>query len=389
MDRPDSLDSVLTLVREIVDRVVAPAAEEIDRDARWPEAGIRALQGAGLGGLVAPRKAGGLELGLLALARVGEELGRGCGSTAICFGMHCVATAVIAAKATPLQTSKYLAPIAAGTHLTTLALSEPGTGSHFYLPEATLERGPGGSFVVDGTKSFATNGAHADSMVISVAADASDVAPGTFSCLVAQTHGHGVEWIDNAWRGWGMRGNAACSVRLRKATIGAEDLLGREGDQIWYVFHVIAPYFLMAMAGTYLGIVAGGLDEARAHLQQRRHNHTGATLSSNTVLQHRLGTLWAEVERTRRLIYYAAAAGDAGLDEALPALFSAKAEAATCATNVLNECMTLLGGIGYRESSSMQRRLRDARAAHVMAPTTDILRTWAGRALLGLPILGD
>ena len=145
----------------------------------------------------------------------------------------------------------------------------------------------------------------------------------------------------------------------------------------------------MAMAGTYLGLVTGGLEETRAHLMRRHYSHSGASLSSHAVLQHRFGTLWANVERTRRLIYHAASAGDAGHSEALPALLSAKAEVATCAVDVLNECMTLLGGIGYREGTSMQRRLRDARAAHVMAPTTDILRTWTGRALLGLPILGD
>ncbi len=54
-----------------------------------------------------------------------------------------------------------------------------------------------------------------------------------------------------------------------------------------------------------------------------------------------------------------------------------------------NEAMTLCGGVAYRENSLLQRALRDARAAHVMSPTTDILRNWAGRSLLGLPLLGE
>jgi alkylation response protein AidB-like acyl-CoA dehydrogenase len=71
------------------------------------------------------------------------------------------------------------------------------------------------------------------------------------------------------------------------------------------------------------------------------------------------------------------------------ALLSAKAEVADCAVNVANEAMTLTGGISYQEGSKLDRCLRDARASHVMAPTTDILRTWAGRALLGLPLLAE
>ncbi|GIV95497.1 MAG: hypothetical protein KatS3mg057_0154 [Herpetosiphonaceae bacterium] len=68
---------------------------------------------------------------------------------------------------------------------------------------------------------------------------------------------------------------------------------------------------------------------------------------------------------------------------------SAKAEVADCTINVVNEAMTLSGGIGYRENAKLSRLLRDARAAHIMGPTTDILRTWVGRLLLDQPLLGD
>ncbi|WP_231082431.1 acyl-CoA dehydrogenase family protein, partial [Staphylococcus aureus] len=83
-------------------------------------------------GLVFPAECGGLGQGLFALARICEELGKSYASVGLCYGMHCVGTAVIAAKATPWQKEHYLEPIAAGRHITTLALSEPGTGAHFY-----------------------------------------------------------------------------------------------------------------------------------------------------------------------------------------------------------------------------------------------------------------
>ena len=95
------------------------------------------------------------------------------------------------------------------------------------------------------------------------------------------------------------------------------------------------------------------------------------------------------MERTRRLIYHAAVQGDTGEPDAVIALLSAKAEVADCVVHVVNEAMTLTGGIAYRENANLGRHLRDARAAYVMAPTTDLLRTWTGRLLLGLPLLGE
>jgi alkylation response protein AidB-like acyl-CoA dehydrogenase len=184
-----------------------------------------------------------------------------------------------------------------------------------------------------------------------------------------------------------MRGNDARTLELRDVPIPGSQLLGQEGDQIWYMFNVVAPYFLMAMSGTYLGIAVAALEEARSHLSARSYSHSGTTLASEPLLQHRMGILWAKVARTRALVRYAAEAGDRGAEDALPALCSAKAEVAECAVDVVGETMTLLGGKGYGEESPVHRMLRDARAAHVMSPTTDLLRTWAGRAVLGLPIL--
>src|SRR5262249_45876887 len=81
-----------------------------------------------------PGRLGGQGQGLLALAVVTEALAQACSSSAMCYGMHCVGTAVIAAKATRDQEERYLRPIAQGRHVTTLALTETGTGSRFHLP---------------------------------------------------------------------------------------------------------------------------------------------------------------------------------------------------------------------------------------------------------------
>jgi alkylation response protein AidB-like acyl-CoA dehydrogenase len=380
------LEQLLERTRGVVREVIAPNAAATDHG-RWPEAGLRALQQAGLGGLVIPRRFGGPGHSLAALVQVCELIGSECASTALCFGMHCVGSAVIAAKATDRQRS-LLEEIVAGRHLTTLALSEPGTGSHFYYPETKLTARKDGTFRVDGRKTFVTNGGYADSYVVSTVAADPAAPPSQFSCVVVPNNAPGVEW-GPPWDGLGLRGNSSRMLDLRQVTLPAHHLLGAEGDQLWYVFNVVAPYFLIAMSGTYLGVAAAAFEEARLHLEQRRYSHSGTRLAQSSVLQHHLGSLWGLVERTRRLIHHAADSADTGAADALPALCLAKAEVAECAVTAVNRAMTLCGGIGYRDGDRLGRLLRDARAAHVMAPTTDILLVWAGRALLNEPILGD
>jgi alkylation response protein AidB-like acyl-CoA dehydrogenase len=379
-----SVPEAVARAREVARDLAAPRAEETDTGV-WPAESLRALQ-ADLGGLVVARGDGGAGLGLRALAGVCEVLGEACASTAICFGMHSVAAAVIGAKPTERQRKEVLRPIAAGEHLTTLAVSEPGTGAEFWLPQTRLNS-EGDGWLVNGEKSFVTNGSRADSYVVSTVAADPGAPPGEFSAVVVWGDSPGLTWHE-PWEGIGMRGNSSRGVSLDNVHVGPDALLGAPGDQIWYVFEVVAPYFLTAMAGTYLGIAQAALTEATDHLKRRRYGHTGRGISSEPILQHRLGVLWAQLQSTRRLVYWAAEEADTGGPEALPALASAKAEVADTATSVANEAMTLVGGIGYRDRHPVERHLRDARAAHVMSPTTDVLRTWAGRALLDIPLLG-
>lgn len=388
MGQPLDLGTVLKRALEVTREIVAPDADGVDRDGRWPEAGMRALQQAGLGGLVVPRQHGGAGHGLVALAQVCEIIGRECPSTALCFGMHCVGSAVISAKTTDEQRDRYLAPICEGRHITTLSLSEPGTGAHFYLPQTHLRILESGDFLLDGTKSFVTNGGHADSYVVSVKTDENGQEGDEFSCIVLPADSQGMSWGE-AWSGLGMRGNSSRTLELQEVPVRRGDLLGRVGDQIWYVFNVVAPCFLLAMAGAYLGIAAAAADEARANLKRRHYSHSGDALGDQPVLQHQLGALWSRVEQIRRLVHHAAHSHDTGTDDATLKVLAAKAETDVGVIEVVNQAMTMAGGIAYREGARLQRMLRDARAAPVMSPTTDLLRIWLGRALLDQPLLGS
>jgi alkylation response protein AidB-like acyl-CoA dehydrogenase len=302
--------------------------------------------------------------------------------------MHCVGSAVIAAKATARQKTDLLEPIVQGKHLTTLALSEPGTGAHFYYPQTQLLSLSEEELVVKGNKTFVTNGSHADSYVVSTVGVEPEASLYQFSCVVVEKTDPGLSWGPK-WNGLGMRGNSSRNMILEGVKIPSHHLLGSKGDQLWYIFQIVAPYFLTAMSGTYLGIAQAAFQEAKDHLMQRSHSHNGLSLNQIPHLQHQLGMLWAKIERTRRLLYHAAIEGDRGGEEAVLTLLSAKAEVAHCVVEVVNEALRLCGGMGYRDNSRFNVLLRDAQAAHIMSPTTDLLYTWIGRALLDQPILTD
>lgn len=380
------LEEIIQKTSEIGKQIVQDEVRTCDRDYTWHTKGMRAMQEAGLAGLTIPTQHGGLGGGLYALTRVCEELGKTSASMGICYGMHCVGAAVIASKATDYQVEKYLKPICEGRHITTLTLSEPGTGAHFYFPESTSKQMSNGDYQVNGTKTFTTNGKHADSYVVSVVVQGEGVPPGHFSCVMIDKDSEGMQW-GGPWTGIGMRGNSSLTMEMKNIQVKQEHLLGNEGDQIWYIFQVVAPYFLTAMAGTYLGLADAAFEEAKVHLMNRVHNHNQQSLAEIQILQHRLGEMWTELEKTRRLIYFAAEEADKDGPLAIPALCAAKAAVADSAVSIVNKAMTLCGGKGYRDGGNLERMLRDVRAADVMSPTTDLLKTWIGRALLEQPLL--
>lgn len=387
-DSASSLEQLIRAAKEIGETIVAREAPVADQQGRYVGESMNALKKEKLTGLVVPRECGGHGMGLFSLARISEELGIHYASVGLCFGMHCVGAAVIAAKATSWHKQQYLERIAQGQHLTTLALSEPGTGAHFYFPQTSLMPMSGEAFLVNGAKTFVTNGGHADSYVVSTMAASEDANPEQFSCVVIDAQTEGLQWGGD-WNGLGMRGNSSRSLKLSNVTITADQILGEPGDQLWYVFNAVAPYFLIAMSGTYLGIAVRALEEGKDILLKRVYAHNGTHLAQISLLQHRIGMLWARVERTRQLIYSAARRYDGGEANAIPALLAAKAEVASCCVDTVNDVMTLAGGIGYAGNGILGMLLRDARASHVMSPTTDLLYTWLGRSLLDQPILSD
>lgn len=379
-----TLQQLRNQAEAVAEDVLAPNAADVDATFSWPEKSMRALADAGLTGLTVPVELGGHGQGLLGIAAVTEILGKACSSSAMCFAMHCVGTAVLAAKATDYQKERYLKPIAAGEHLTTLALAEAGTGATFFISETGVTRDDA-AFVVRGEKRFVASGSHADSYIISTVTTGGS-ATGEFDCFIVDRDLPGMHWSQR-WGGLGMCGHASRTLVLDDVRIPAENLLGQEGEQPWYLFQIIAPFSLAAMAGTFIGIAQKAFDLTVRHLKARHYSQSGKSLGEFETVQHRIGELWADIEKSRLLLHKAAGAADRGEADAMASVLACKAEVADTVVRVTNEAMTLCGGIAYGENKTLARLLRDARASHIIAPTTDMLKIWTGRALLDLPLL--
>lgn len=379
-------DPLLVLAKDLADNVIEPLAHISDEEFKWPEKELREILNAGLGGLIIPTEYGGLGQGLDTMIRICEIFGEKNATVGICLGMHYSASAVLAAQARDYLIENYIRPISAGKHLTTLALSEPGTGAHFYFPMCSAQK-QDYDYVLSGTKSFVTNGSKADSYIVSTQHTGGDE-DALMSMWLVDGDSPGIEWGPE-WKGFGMRGNSSRNMELKNVRVLKEHLLGSVGDQMWFVMNVVTPYFLAAMTGTYLGAATHAYNIALNHLKNRKFSHSGKLMGEDSTVQAKLGQLWVRLESARRHVYWATREYDTAGDQALQAILSTKALVSDVAVDVVNVAMTFCGGTAYRENDELQRLLRDIRACPVMSPTSEFLYKWVGRSLLGQELLSD
>jgi isovaleryl-CoA dehydrogenase len=372
-----SLEAVTDQSAEIAGQLAETAAE-IDRERRFPEDHFEILAKAGLTGLLVPEPLGGLGGNLQTLAVVCEDIGAASASTGLCFLMHVCGTSVIASKATPDQAQRWLQPAAAGETLATLAFSERATGAHFYAPEISAQKS-NGSFVLNGKKSFVTNGGHAGLYPVLVNASGDP----RLDIMVVTPDLGGVSFAGE-WDGVGMAGNSSIQLILDNVEVPGENLLGNEGDGLGMVFGVVPP-FLVGLAGVNVGVAQAALDAAVEHAKNRKHL-SGQTLVEVPIIQEYLAEMSLETEKARVLVVRAARAADAGEESATPLVFLAKIAATEAAIEVTNKAMQVCGGQGYTRSLPLERYWRDARAGAVMAPTNEVLKEWVGKLLAGLPL---
>ena len=367
-------------IQSVVDEVVAPAAGEIDRTGAFPREGIEALGRAGALGLLSAADVGGAEKGLTAAAEVIEQVACACGSTAMVLLMHYAAVPVLEAHGA----REVREAIAKGQHLTTLAFSEVGSRSHFWAPQGTATRN-NGHVRLDARKSWVTSAGQADSYVWS--SQPTNGGPGVTLWLVpARSAGLSQS---GAFDGLGLRGNSSTPMTANSLEVPATAMLGEDGAGLDIALSLVLPNFLVLSAAFSLGLMEATASETAKHLTQTRLEHLDQSLAQQQMVRLDFARLRLQLDQTRALLLDTLAALEAGRADAMLRVLEVKAAASEAALQVTELAMKVCGGSAFRKELGIERRFRDARAARVMAPTTDALLDFVGRATLGLPLLDD
>jgi isovaleryl-CoA dehydrogenase len=372
---PSHLDALAAVVAD----VVAPAAADVDRTGAFPRPSIDALGQAGLLGLISAPEVGGAGQTFSGAAPVIERLARECGSTAMVVLMHYAATSVVEAHG-PKEMRE---AIAAGTCLATLAFSEAGSRSHFWAPvsSATAENG---SVRLDAHKSWVTAAGEADVYVWSSRPIAAD-GPMTIWLVPAGTPGLEVA---GAFDGLGLRGNDSRPVEAHGVVVGHDAMVGPDGGGLDVALTVAVPWFLVLNAAFSLGLAEAVTDESTAHLTATRLDHLDQSLAQQVAPRLDLARMRVRTDTTRAFLDDTIASLESGRADAMLRVLEVKAVAAEAAIEVTDLAMKVCGGAAFRRELGVERRFRDARAARVMAPTTDALLDFVGRAICGLPLVG-
>ena len=369
--------SFLDTLEPIVTGTLDPIAQRTDSEARFPREAIDALGRAGLLGLVSAAGVGGMGQGLGEASRVITRIAQSCPSTAMVVCMHYCATAVIEAQgAEPVRRA-----IARGEHVSTLAFSEADSRSHFWAPTGSA-RADGDEVILDARKSWVTSAFEADSYVWSSTPLAAEGAS-TLWLVDARTPGLGEPMH---FDGLGLRGNASTPVTASGARIAAANRLGDDGKGFDTMMGIVLPWFAVLNASCSVGLCEGALARAIAHVGSTRHVHLGTSLADLPTIRAYLARARIRTDMAGALVGDAIAAIGAGRADATLRVLEVKAAAAETALAVTDIAMRVCGGAAFRKEAGIERLFRDARAASVMAPTSDVLYDFIGKAVTGLPL---
>ena len=376
--------------QQIIDKAKVVAAETlkrnaqtVDQNAQFPAESFRAFKAAGLLGLMFPRAYGGEEIDLLTFAEVMEIVGGACASSGMCFLMHNIACINIDKGSSPAQKEELLKRFFADPVIATQAISEAGTGSHFYVPELETKI-DGDSVRLNGKKKFCTSGGHADWYVIYAKASANHQGA-NFILLEKGTPGLA---FDGQWRGMGLRGNSSIALTFDNVRVPRSRLLGvEEGKAVDVLFGPNCATFILGQAALNVGIAQHALDAAVTHAKTRNHASAGPALSNHQAIRFYLAEMLAAVETARLKVQDTARQVMDGHANATRSLFVTKFVASEASRRVTDLALQILGGRGYGGEGPVERLFRDARAGALMGPTSELMMDWTGKLLTDMPLL--
>jgi len=385
MDKVDSLypfvltedqEALRKEIRQFAAREIAPHVSEWDEKSEFPAAVVKKLGAMGLLGVIFPPEYGGAGMGYVDYVLAIEELSAVDGSVGIIVAAHnSLGTNHIFLAGNEAQKRKYVPKLASGERLGAWGLTEPGSGSDAGGARTTAVR-KGDKWVLNGTKTFITNGSYADTAVVIAVTDKSKGTHGLSAFVVEKgTKGFRPGKKENKL---GLRASDTSELIFEDCEIPAENLLGVEGEGFVDSMRVLDGGRI-SIAALSLGIARGALDAATKYVKERRQ--FGKAIAEFQGIQWKLADMATELDAARLLTQRAAVLKDSGRtvtrESAMAKLFASEV-----AVRICNEAVQLFGGYGFIKDYPAEKFYRDVKLCTIGEGTSEIQRMVIARELL-------
>ncbi len=363
-------------VRAYVREYVAPIADETDRTSTFPEEAVRQAAERGFLGLIVPKEYGGQGAGHLAFALFVEEVAYACAASSVIMDVHTsVGTEPIVLLGTEDQKRRYLPALAAGRMLGAFTLTEPEAGSDAASLKTTAAR-DGDSYVLNGSKTFITNGGRAGLYTVMASTDREKGAKGISAFLVeADTPGF---TVGAPLHKLGLHGSPTTELFFHDCRVPAANRLGQEGDGFKAAMLALDSGRI-GISAQALGIARAALDECVAALKETSARDEADMQGA----RFEIADMGTGIEAARALTWQAARLCDAG-QPFMGIASMAKLKSTDTAMSVASEAMALVGlESGGEHLARLDRFFRDAKATQLYEGTNQVQRMVISRYVLG------
>lgn len=366
------------MVHNFVAQELKPMAQEVDETGQFNLQAAGKMGPVGLLGLNVPEKYGGAGVDAISAAIAVEELGWGCGSTALSISAHNgLGCAPLTLFADEDVKQRFLPPVATGKgQLAALALTEPGAGSDLQggvLVRADLE---GDQWVINGTKMWCTNASIADYIVTLVRTDP-DGGSHSLSLIVVPIGARGLT-VGPPEKKMGLKGSPTHPVIYEDVRVPKNYLLGEIGQGLQQTLQVL-DWGRVSIGALSVGLAQAAFEEAVRYANER---HTfGVPLKEHQAIQFMLADAATQIQVARLFVWYAAWLKDLGRPFSTEASM-AKLNATEMAEQVCRDAIQVLGGYGYSREYPVERIYRDTRLMTIGEGTSEVQRMVIARRIL-------
>jgi hypothetical protein len=365
---PEHVEALREEVRRFAHKEIRPHVMEWDEARTFPREAIRKLGEMGMMGVIFPEEYGGAGMGYLEYAVVVEELSRVDGSVGLSVAAHnSLCSNHIFTQGSEEQRRKYLKPLAGGQAIGAWALTEPGSGSDAGALRTTARR-QGDSWVLNGTKNFATHGTVADIAVV-MARTRAGMGTDGISAFILEKGMKGFR-AGKQENKLGMRASDTSELILEEAVVPEANLLGPEGVGFKQAMMTLDGGRI-SIAALALGMAQGAFDACRSYCGIRRT--FGKLLHEHQAIQFKLADMQTQIEAARLLVYRAANLKDQGMPYGNAAAM-AKLFASEMACRVADEAVQIHGGYGFIKDYPVEKFYRDVKLCTIGEGTSEVLR---------------